>query len=190
MAHASVMAALGAALAILSVVIPFAGGLSLLVPVPMGLLGYRYRIRVLLAATFAASVIAFLIAGISGFMVVLDCAYVGGLAGIIKRRGRGTPTVIAVSVVAGMVFGLFIIAALTVLSRLRTLTFEAMTANVDGVVAVMSRFEPFRPGAEDLKRFFTTALEYWPLLLMGYAILSMMIVTLIGWWALDRKSVV
>ena len=45
-----------AALAILSVVIPFAGGLSLLVPVPMGLLGYRYRIRVLLAATFAASV--------------------------------------------------------------------------------------------------------------------------------------
>ena len=120
MAHASVMAALGAALAILSVVIPFAGGLSLLVPVPMGLLGYRYRIRVLLAATFAASVIAFLIAGISGFMVVLNCAYVGGLTGIIKRRGRGTPTVIAVSVVAGMVFGLFIIAALTVLSRLRT----------------------------------------------------------------------
>ncbi len=186
MAHASVMAALAAALSILSVVIPFAGGLSLLVPVPMGLLGYRYRVRVLLTATFAASVIAFLIAGISGFMVVLNCAYVGGLTGIIKRRGRGTPTVIAVSVVAGMVFGLFIIAALTVLSRLRTLTFEAMTANVDGVVAVMSRFEPFRPGAEDFKRFFTTALEYWPLLLMGYAILSMMIVTLIGWWALSR----
>ncbi len=186
MAHASVMAALAAALSILSVVIPFAGGLSLLVSVPMGLLGYRYRIRVLLTATFAASVIAFLIAGISGFMVVLNCAYVGGLTGIIKRRGRGTPTVIAVSVVAGMVFGLFIIAALTVLSRLRTLTFEAMTANVDGVVSVMSRFEPFRPGAEDFKRFFTTALEYWPLLLMGYAILSMMIVTLIGWWALSR----
>ena len=186
MAHASVMAALGAALAILSVVIPFAGGLSLLVPVPMGLLGYRYRIRVLLAATFAASVIAFLIAGISGFMVVLNCAYVGGLTGIIKRRGRGTPTVIAVSVVAGVVFGLFIIAALTVLSRLRTRTFEAMTANVDGVVAVMSRIEPFRPGAEDFKRFFTTALDYWPLLLMGYAVLSMIIVTLIGWWALSR----
>ena len=90
------------------------------------------------------------------------------------------------SVVAGMVFGLFIIAALTVLSRLRTLTFEAMTANVDGVVAVMSRIEPFRPGAEHFKRFFATALHYWPLLLMGYAILSIMIVTLIGWWALSR----
>lgn len=186
MAQASVMAALSAALTILSIVIPFAGGLSLLVTVPMGLLGYRYRVRVLLAATFAASVIAFLIAGISGFMVVLNCAYVGGLTGIIKRRGRGTPTVVAVSVVAGVISGFFIIAALTVLVRLRTLTFEAMTANVDGVVSVMSRFEPFRPGAEDFKRFFTTALDYWPLLLMGYAILSMMIVTLVGWWALSR----
>ena len=41
MAHAAVMAALSAALAIVSVVVPFAGGLSLLVTVPMGLLGYR-----------------------------------------------------------------------------------------------------------------------------------------------------
>ena len=66
------MAALAAALAIISVVVPFAGGLSLLVTVPMGLLGYRYRIRVLLASTFAAAVVSFLIAGVSGFMVVLS----------------------------------------------------------------------------------------------------------------------
>lgn len=186
MAHASVMAALAAALSILSVVIPFAGGLSLLVTVPMGLLGYRYRLRVLVAATFAGSVIAFLIGGIAGFMVVLNCAYVGGLTGIIKRRKRGTPTVIAVSVVAGVISGLFIIAALTVLARLRTLTFDAMTANVDGVVSVMSRFEPFRQGAQDFRAFFGTALQYWPLIIMVYAIFSIMVVTLVGWWALSR----
>ena len=46
MAQAAVMGALSSALAILSVIIPFAGGLSLLVTVPMGLLGYRYRLRV------------------------------------------------------------------------------------------------------------------------------------------------
>jgi len=186
MAQAAVMAALSGALAIVSVVVPFAGGLSLLVTVPMGLLGYRYRLRVLLAATFAASVIAFLIAGISGFMVVLNCAYVGGLTGIIKRRGRGTPTVIAVSVVAGVVFGVGIIAALTVLVRLRTLTFQAMTANVDGVVAVASRVEVLKPGAQAFREFFTTALDYWPLVLMAYSIFSIMIVTLVGWWALSR----
>ncbi|WP_264004038.1 DUF2232 domain-containing protein [Mycolicibacterium sphagni] len=186
MAQASVMAALAAALSIISVVIPFAGGLSLLTTVPMGLLGYRYRLRVLLASTVAASVTAFLIAGVSGLMVVVNCAYVGGLAGIMKRRGRGTPTVVAVGLLAGVVFGLFIIAALTVLVRLRTLTFEAMTANFDGVVSVMSHIEPFRAGAQDARRIFGLGLQYWPVLLMVYAIFSIMVVTLVGWWALSR----
>ncbi|TGD90875.1 DUF2232 domain-containing protein [Mycolicibacterium sp. CH28] len=186
MAQAAVMGALSAALAIVSVVVPFAGGLSLLVTVPMGLLSYRYRVRVLLASTFAASVVSFLIAGISGFMVVLTCSYVGGLAGIVRRRGRGTPTVIAVGLLSGVVFGCGTIAALIVLARLRTLTFAAMTANIDGVVSVTSRFEPFRPAAQDAKRLFTIALDYWPVLLMGYSVFSIMIVTLIGWWALSR----
>ena len=180
------MGALSAALAIVSVVVPFAGGVSLLVTVPMGLLGYRYRLRVLLAAAFAAATIAFLISGISGFMVVLNCAYVGGLTGIIKRRGRGTPTVIAASIVAGIVSGLFIIAALMVLVRLRTLTFEAITANVDGVVSVMSQFEPFRESAAQTRAMFGTALQYWPVLMMGYAIFSIMVVSLVGWWVLGR----
>ena len=146
-AQASVMGALSAALAIVSVVVPFAGGLSLLVTVPMGLLGYRYRLRVLLAATFAASAIGFVIAGISGFMVVLNCAYVGGLTGIIKRRGGGVPTVIAVSVVAGVLNGLSIIAILTVLVRLRTLTLEAITANVDGMLNAISAMPLLRETA-------------------------------------------
>lgn len=180
------MGALSAALAIVSVVVPFAGGLSLLVTVPMGLLGYRYRLRVLLAAAFAAATIAFLISGISGFMVVLNCAYVGGLTGIIKRRGRGTPTVVAVSIVAGIISGLFVIAALIVLVRLRTLTFEAITANVDGVVSVMSQFEPFRESAAQTRAMFGTALQYWPVLMMGYAIFSIMLVSLVGWWVLGR----
>ncbi|NBP84115.1 MAG: DUF2232 domain-containing protein, partial [Mycobacteriaceae bacterium] len=185
-AQASVMAALSAALAIVSIVVPFAGGLSLLVTVPMGVLGYRYRLRVLLAAAFAAGVIAFLIAGISGLMVVVNCAYVGGLTGIVKRRGRGTPTVLAVSVVAGIVLGLAIIGALTVMVRLRTLTFEALTANVDGVVAVMSGFEPMRQSAQDARELFGLALQYWQVLLMAYSIFTIMVVTLVGWWALSR----
>ena len=180
------MGALSSALTIVSVVVPFAGGLSLLVAVPMGLLGYRYRLRVLLAATFAASTVAFLIAGISGFMVVLNCAYVGGLTGIIKRRGGGTPTVIAVAVVAGILNGVWIIAALTVLVRLRTLTFEAMTANVEGIVTAMSKIELFRESAEQTRAMFGTALHYWPVLIMAYSIFTIMLVSVVGWWALSR----
>ena len=186
MAQAAVMGALSAALAIVSVVVPFAGGLSLLVTVPMGLLGYRYRLRVLLAATFAASTVAFLIAGISGFMVVLNCAYVGGVTGIIKRRGGGPTTVLAVSVVAGLLNGLLVVGALIVLVRLRTLTFEAMTANVDGVVTAMSQFEFFRQGALDARAMFGTALQYWPVLIMVYSVFTIMVVSVVGWWALSR----
>ena len=66
---------------------------------PTGLLAYRYRLRVLLAATVAAGMIAFLIAGLGGLMTVIHCAYIGGLTGVVKRRGRGTLTVV-VSVAA------------------------------------------------------------------------------------------
>src|SRR5437868_10671902 len=67
LAHAAVMGALCAAIAIIAVILPHAGALGLLGTVPMGLLSYRYRIRVLITATFAASVIGFLVVGMSGF---------------------------------------------------------------------------------------------------------------------------
>src|ERR1700758_4789355 len=67
LAQASVMGALCAAIAIVAVVLPHAGGLGLLGAVPMGLLAYRYRIRVLITATVAAGVIGFLVVGLSGF---------------------------------------------------------------------------------------------------------------------------
>lgn len=186
MAQAAVMAALSAALAIVSVVVPFAVGVSLLVAVPMGVLGYRYRLRVLLAAAFAAATITFLIAGISGFMVVLNCAYVGGLTGIIKRRRRGAATVLVVSIIAGVLNGLWIIGVLTVLVRLRTLTFEALSANVDGMLTAMSKFEPFRESVVETRALFNAALHNWPVLIMSYSIFTMMVVSLVGWWALSR----
>ena len=82
---------------------PFAAGLSLLGTVPMGLLAYRYRIRVLFAATVAGGLIAFLVAGMGGMMTVFQCAYIGALIGLVKRRRRGTPTVIVVALCAGVV---------------------------------------------------------------------------------------
>src|SRR6476620_6699075 len=139
LAQASVMAALCAATAIVSVVVPFAAGVSLLGTVPMGLLAYRYRLRVLIAATVAGAVIAFLIAGMGGFMTVVNCAYIGGLTGIVKRRGRGTPTVFVAAIVAGAAFGIAAVGALALLSRLRNLIFDSITANVTGTARVLER---------------------------------------------------
>jgi energy-coupling factor transporter ATP-binding protein EcfA2 len=186
MAQASVMGALCAATAIISVVVPFAAGLSLLGTVPMGLLAYRYRIRVLIASTAAAALIAFLIAGLGGLMTVVDCAYIGGLTGIVKRRGRGTPTVVVAALVAGAVFGMVAVGALTVLSRLRNLIFESITANINGTARVLARIPGLEDVAQRLKDDFATGLHYWPWVVFGVSVVSITIVDLIGWWALSR----
>lgn len=186
LAQASVIAALSAATAIIAVVVPFAAGLSLLGTVPMGLLAYRYRLRVLLTATVAGAIIAFLIAGMGGFMTVVNCAYIGGLTGIVKRRGRGTLTVFLCSLVAGALSGVFVVTALAILTRLRHLIFESVTANINGVAAIIARIPEMEGLAEQLKRDFATALDYWPLLFFASSVWSIVFVTLIGWWALSR----
>src|ERR1700722_16876723 len=202
LAQSSVMAALCAATAIISIVVPFAGALSLLGTVPMGLLAYRYRFRVLIAGAVAAGLIAFLIAGLGGLMTVANSAYVGGLTGVVKRRQRGTGTVIVVSILAGAVFNAFAVAALALLSRLRHLIFDAVTANVNGAAAVLTgigRFANQHPfplsgsigngldkTAHGLQWSLGEALHYWPWLIFANGIVSIVVVSLIGWWALSR----
>lgn len=180
------MAALSAATAIVAVVVPFAAGLSLLGTVPMGLLAYRYRVRVLIAATIAGSLIAFLIAGMGGLMTVVECTYIGWLIGLVKRRNRGTPTVIVVGLCAGVAFGAVSIGALIVLARLRNLIFESMTANVNGLARALSHLPHMQPVSERMKDGFPRLLTYWPWLIGGSSVLGILIVTLIGWWALSR----
>ena len=202
LAQSSVMAALCAATAIISIVVPFAGALALLGTVPMGLLAYRYRFRVLIAATVAAGLIAFLIAGLGGLMTVGNSAYVGGLTGVVKRRGRGTGTVVVVSLFAGAVFNVFAVAALALLSRLRHLIFDAITANINGVAAILRSIgrlateHSFPMGARlgatlewsagKLQWLLAEALHYWPWLIFANGVVSIVVVSLIGWWALSR----
>ncbi|MCV6964274.1 ATP-binding cassette domain-containing protein [Mycobacterium intermedium] len=185
MAQASVMAALCAVTAIISVVVPFAAGLALLGTVPTGLLAYRYRLRVLTAATVGAGMIAFLIAGPGGFMGVVHSAYIGGLTGLVKRKGRGTPTVIVASLIAGLIFGGAMVGLLAVMTRLRSLIFKVMTANVEGFSSFLGRIGLPRVGA-DLERYFAQGLHYWPWVLLVYFTVGIVIVSLIGWWALSR----
>ena len=185
LAQAAVLGALCAATAIVSVVVPFAAGLALLGTVPMGLLAFRYRLRVLVAATVAAGMIAFLIAGLGGLMGVGNSAYVGGLTGFVKRTRRGMPTVIVTSLVAGVLAGLGNVAALSVLTRLRSLIFRAMTANVDGIASVLSWLH-LQAGADLLKRYFAVGLQHWPWVVLASSLVQVVAVSLIGWWALSR----
>jgi energy-coupling factor transporter ATP-binding protein EcfA2 len=186
LAQASTMGALCAAVAIIAVVLPHAGGLGLLGAVPMGLLAYRHRVRVLITATVAGAVIGFLVVGISGFAAVALCAFVGGLTGIAKRRRRGVPTVIAASFGAGVVVGAAVVVALAILVPLRLLLFHAVTAAGDGVAAAIALVPHLQFLAQELKRFLTEALGYWQWLLFGGVVVAIVGASLIGWWALSQ----
>ena len=179
------LAALCAATAIISVVVPFAAGLALLGTVPMGLLAFRYRLRVLIAATVAAAMIAFLIAGLGGALAVGTSAYIGGMTGVVKRTRRGMPTVIVLALVAGVVSGVGNAAALAVLTRLRYLIFKAMTANVDGIASALNWMH-LQAGADLLKRYFVMGLQHWPWVVLASSLVQVLVMSVIGWWALSR----
>lgn len=179
------MAALCAVSAIISVVVPFAGGIALVGTVPAGLLAYRYRLRVLMTMTVAAGMIAFLIAGMGAFMAVIQSAYIGGLTGIVKRKGRGTPTVIVTSVFAGAAFAAANVAALMALTRLRHLMRDAITANVDGLATFLTHVHLPQVGSW-IKGVYALSLQYWQLVLIGIVTVGVLVVSLVGWWALSR----
>jgi len=179
------MAALCAVIAIVAVVVPFAAGVALLGTVPTALIAYRYRLRALCATTVAAGMIAFLIAGMGGFIGVFHSAYVGGLVGVVRRRGRGAPTVVFSSLIAGVGLGAASVGSLALMTRLRHLLFETAKANVDGLASFLGRVNLQGP-AELLQRSFALVVGYWPWVALGYFVVSTVAVSLIGWWALSR----
>ena len=185
MAQAAVMAALCAAISILTALIPLIAGLSLLGTVPMGLLAYRYRFRAFVGGTVAGCVIAFVAAGNGGLSTVLGCAYIAGITGVVKRRGRGFPTVLAVSLAAGVLAGVASVATLMVLSRLRELAFASMRANIDGVAAVMTHVPGLHGLADWIRRTFEASLHFWPWIVGGASVVGILGATVVGWWALS-----
>jgi energy-coupling factor transport system ATP-binding protein len=179
------MGALCSVTAIIAAVIPFAQGLGVLGTVPMGLLAYRFRPRVLIASTVAATVIAFLISGMGSSAMVVDAAWVGGICGIVKRKGRGIPTLIVSSLIAGFIWGAGWVAVFAVLTRLRQLVFGVLTANVNGIAAFLRWIHLPRIG-ETLQHYVALSLQYWPWLVLPYLMVVVVLVTLIGWSALSR----
>ncbi len=185
MAHAAVVAAATAGLAISASVVPVTGFLALVAMVPIGLLAYRHRLRVLITAAITGAVIAFLIIGVPGAITVLSCAYIGGLAGIVKRRGGGIVTVAVTGVAAGMALGAVTSSALLVLTPLRALIFSALNATVNGLTVALHAVPALRGLGDGLAHLTSAGFRAWPLLLTGWLTSLVTIVSIIGWWVMS-----
>ncbi|MET0451605.1 MAG: DUF2232 domain-containing protein [Mycobacterium sp.] len=186
LANAAVMAAVSSAIAVIAVTLPFAFPLALLATVPMALLAYRHRLRVVVAATVAGTIIAFLVINLGGLLIVVGSAYTGGLVGVVKRRGKGASTAVLTALVAGTAFGLLGVAALTALSRLRILVFETLKGAVDGVTAAVATVPGLAPTAEGVRGLGETLTRSWPLTVVAMSMATITVVVMVGWWGLSR----
>jgi energy-coupling factor transport system ATP-binding protein len=179
------MAALSALIVIIAVTIPLTQSLGVLGIVLPGLLAYRYRLRVVVASTVAGGVITFLITGLGGVLAILNCAAVGGSTGFVKRKGRGTPTLLVLSLLVGVIISGCYVGIFVVSTRLRHLMFGVITATVNGIAALLARVHLQGVGAA-LQRYLAEGLHYWPLLLLGYLVFSFVFACFVAWSVLSR----
>ena len=115
--------------------------------VPLGVVAHRHRFRALVAATFAACLVSFLVAGTGTFSNVVECAIVGGLVGIGRRRGWSFARVMAAIAVIAPILALISVALLAVFSQLRKLTLEQIANTWVGIAKILDRI-PGLPGPD------------------------------------------
>ena len=89
-ANAGVFSALAVVIVSVGTFLPHLGVIQLLSAVPFAIVGFRNRVRAVVAATVAAGFVAFLVAGAFATVVIAGCAVLGGPCGIVRRRGHRT----------------------------------------------------------------------------------------------------
>ncbi len=124
LATAAVLAGVSVALVVIGWFLPHLGPVAALAVVPLGVVAHRHRFRALVAATFSAALISFLVAGTGTFTNVVECAIVGGLVGIARRRDWSFKIVLAFMAVIAPILATISVALLLLFSSLRKLTLE------------------------------------------------------------------
>lgn len=133
LATASVLATLAVVLTVAGWFLPHLTVIAAFAVVPLGVVAHHHRLRALAAATFSASVLAFLVAGTGSVTNVVECAAVGGLVGVAKRRGWGFGRVLLGTAVIGPVLAAISIALLALFSTLRQLTLKQIVNTWHGI---------------------------------------------------------
>ncbi|WP_063821630.1 ABC transporter ATP-binding protein [Nocardia pneumoniae] len=165
-------------------VIPFAAALQLVAAVPMGLIAHRYRLRALVTATIAATLVTFVAAGVVPATAVVASATMGGIIGIVKRRGGGVVGVLGLALLTGLVWAAFAVGSLLLLSAARELLFDNIrntTRGIQELAARQAQLEPLGQAAADLA---DSALRWWWAWVGGSVALGMVATGLFSWYVL------
>ncbi|MEV0295910.1 ATP-binding cassette domain-containing protein [Nocardia sp. NPDC050710] len=165
-------------------VIPFAAALQLVAAVPMGMLAHRYRVRALVTAAVAATMVTFVAAGIMPALGVVGSATIGGIIGGVKRRGGGLFAVLGWSMLAGLLWGGFSVGSLLLFSRTRDLFFDAVRSTAGGIQKLAARQEQLEPLGRAAAELTDSALRWWWVWVGGGVAAGVVVSALVSWWVL------
>ena len=74
LAEAAVLGCVSLVIGLVGWFVPYAGGVIVLSTAPLAVVGYRHRVRAVVAASVAAGAVGFLVAGTSFLSSVVACA--------------------------------------------------------------------------------------------------------------------
>jgi energy-coupling factor transport system ATP-binding protein len=181
LASAAVMAGVSVVLTVIGWLLPHLSLIAAFAVVPLGLVAYRYRLRAMVAAAFAAALLSFLVAGTGTFSNIVECAAVGGLVGVAKRRRWSLATVTLGALVVGPILGAISVGLLAIFDSLRKLTLEQIRNTWKGISKILSSFPQLDGLVQRLDHFVNAAIRDWWITVLVLVILTTLWFTLLGW---------
>ncbi|MCU1646309.1 MAG: putative transporter ATP-binding protein [Nocardia sp.] len=164
--------------------VPFAAALQLVAAVPIGLLAHRHRLRAVLTATIAGTLVTFVAAGMTPATNLVGVAVIGGIIGTVKRRRGGLPAVLGLSALAGLVFAAFSVGMLLVLAGTRHLLFDNIRNSAKGLQNLAARQALLEPLGRHIAGYTEAFLHWWWAWIGGGIIAGMVVSGIVSWFVL------
>ena len=161
LATAAVLGTLAVVLTVAGWFLPHLGIVAAFAVVPLGVVAHHHRLRALLASAFAAAVLSFLVGGTGTVTNIVECAAIGGLVGIAKRRGWGAGVVVAGVAIIAPVLAAVSVGLLALFGSLRKLTLDQIRNTWKGVRKIVSGIPQISGAVHQLDQFVNAALRDW-----------------------------
>jgi energy-coupling factor transport system ATP-binding protein len=181
LATAAVMAGVSVVLTVIGWLLPHLGLIAAFAVVPLGLVAFRFRLRAMMASAFAAALLSFLVAGTGTFSNIVECAAVGGLVGVAKRRKWSLASVTLGALVVGPILGAISVALLALFDSLRKLTLDQIRNTWKGISKILSSVPQLQGLVHTLNHFVNEAINYWWITVLVLVVLTTLWFTLLGW---------
>ncbi|XVX19795.1 ATP-binding cassette domain-containing protein [Actinomycetota bacterium] len=184
-ASAGVMSALAVAATVLGVVMPAGGPIvAALATVPLAVIAYQHRFRVVLATAAATLAMGSVMGGATSWITGLSTVSVGIAVGWLHRRGLGWPAAWLAAVLLGALNAAQTIVTLLILSESRILSLKAARTSAEGLLRTMERVPGFAPAVAIWRQALDWLIDHWWVWLGGGAAISQFVGVLIAYAAL------